>query len=85
MNKRAITAIAAGAFLAGAAVPTIAFERHPALRAGLNNLMAARANLNQGSRDFHGYRLKAISEVNQAINDVNMAMRVDQDRNGQEK
>ncbi|MBC5800957.1 MAG: hypothetical protein GIX03_05970 [Candidatus Eremiobacteraeota bacterium] len=82
MNNRAITAIAASAFLVGAAVPTIAFESHPELRAGLNNLMAARADLNKGSHDFHGYRVKAIGEINEAINDVNMAMRSDQDRGG---
>ncbi len=84
MNKRTITAIAAAAFLAGAAVPTIAFERHPDIRAGLNNLTQARSELNNGAHDFHGYRLKAISEIDQAIKDLNMAMR-DQDRGGQEK
>ncbi len=80
MNKRTISAIAAAAFLAGAAVPTIAFERHPELRAGLNNLIQARAELNKGSHDFYGHRIKAISEINEAINDVNLAMNSDRDR-----
>ncbi len=77
MKNRTVVAIATAAFVAGAAIPTIAYERHPDIRAGINNLVQARNVLNQGTHDFHGYRVKAIGEINQAIGDLNMALRSD--------
>lgn len=78
MLKHKVTVLIAGlAFVAGAAVPTLAFERHPDMRAALNALYNARTHLQTSAHDFDGLRVKALGETNEAINDVQAAIRLD--------
>jgi len=52
-------------------------EQHPAIRAALRNLMAARANLQHGAHDFNGHRARALELTNQAIAEAQLALRSD--------
>jgi|GEM_PF-5507828 len=76
--KHTFTMLVAGlAFVAGAAVPTLAFERHPDMRAALAALYNAQHHLQTSAEDFHGLRVKALGETNEAINDVKAAIASD--------
>ncbi|TAM73477.1 hypothetical protein EPN44_13860 [bacterium] len=76
--KHKLTVLIAGlAFVAGAAVPTLAMEHHPDMRAALNALFSARTHLQTSNRDFSGLRVKALGETNEAIRDVQAAISSD--------
>ncbi|TAM59362.1 hypothetical protein EPN52_08110 [bacterium] len=76
--KHKLTVLIAGlAFVAGAAVPTLAVEHHPDMRAALNALFNARGHLQTSNHDFHGLRVKALEETNEAIHDVQAAIASD--------
>ncbi|MDE2571055.1 MAG: hypothetical protein KGM44_00865 [bacterium] len=78
MMKHRLTVLIAGlAFVAGAAVPTLAYERHPDMRAALEALYSARMHLSTSNRDFDGLRVKALGETNEAIRDVQAAIASD--------
>lgn len=70
------TAAAAGgitlvAGLAGAA------ERHPAIRAAINALEKAKADLQHADHDFGGHRAEALRECDEAIRQLRLALQYD--------
>jgi hypothetical protein len=54
-----------------------AAEPHPELRAAMANLRDAREHLDHAAHDFGGHRVAAIKAVDQAIHEVNEAMKYD--------
>jgi hypothetical protein len=52
-------------------------ERHPEIRAALDALRSARANLQAGAHDFHGHRVAAIRDVDAAIHEAEICMQED--------
>lgn len=52
-------------------------EKHPDLRAALNLLRRAHARLQNGARDFGGHRAAAEKLTEQAIDQVQAAMKAD--------
>lgn len=76
-TKLVAAAIALVAFGGGAATTAFAYERHPDMRAALSALYNARNHLSTSNRDFGGYRVKALNDTNQAISDVQTALRYD--------
>jgi len=90
-NRLVISSIAGLAILgSGAVVATNAYaqarpvrsthqtiERHPDLQRALSALHRAYTNLNDGARDFGGHRAAAERLTNQAIEQVQQALRDD--------
>lgn len=54
-----------------------AAEPHPELRAAMANLREAREHLDHAAHDFGGHRVAAIKAVDEAIREVNEAMKYD--------
>jgi len=52
-------------------------ERHPELRAALNNLRQARNHLLKGDHDFDGKRKEALEHTNEAIKELQEALAAD--------
>ena len=52
-------------------------ERHPEMRAALIYLQKARAELQQGAHDFKGERVEALKSTENAIAEVQQALRND--------
>lgn len=74
----AIGAMANGSALhSGVRLAQVRRERHPELRRALRNLQAAKQNLQKGAHDFSGHRAKALDLTNQAISEVQQAIKSD--------
>jgi hypothetical protein len=52
-------------------------ERHPEIRRALGKLRGARSDLRKAARDFRGHRTRAIRHIDQAIRELNLALKVD--------
>jgi len=52
-----------------------AAEEHPELRAAMANLRDAREHLDHAAHDFGGHRVAAIKAVDEAIHEVDEAMK----------
>jgi hypothetical protein len=63
-------------FALGAGVAWTA-ERHPEIRAAQNHLMQAKARLERADHDFAGHRVKAIEHINEALEELNLALQSD--------
>lgn len=82
----AAAAMAVPASLASASTPRVHAhaiqrphkERHPELRRALMALQRAAGFLNRANRDFEGHRAKAAEHIQQAIAEVQAAIRSDQ-------
>lgn len=57
--------------------PAAAAEPHPELRAAMANLREAREHLDHAAHDFGGHRVAAIKAVDEAIHEVDEAMKYD--------
>jgi hypothetical protein len=60
-----------------AARPNLRRERHPELRQALRALQRARGALQNAARDFGGHRAHAVELTDQAIREVQAAIRFD--------
>jgi type II secretory pathway component PulM len=49
-------------------------EPHPEIRAALDSLRQARADLQNAARDYHGHRAAALQHVDEAIHEAEMCM-----------
>lgn len=54
-----------------------AAERHPEIRAAQNHLMQAKARLEHAAHDFAGHRVKAIEHINEALDELKLALESD--------
>jgi hypothetical protein len=54
-----------------------AAEPHPEIRAALANLREAREHLEHAAHDFHGHRVAAIKAIDEAIEQLQLALRSD--------
>ena len=52
-------------------------ERHPEIRAAQTHLMQAKARLEHASHDFAGHRVKAIEHINEALEELKLALQSD--------
>ena len=59
-------------------IPAGGIERHPRLRAAMNNLQRIENNLSRDPYDFHGHKVRAMQLINQAIGELNQAISSDQ-------
>jgi len=57
-------------------------EPQPEMKSALEHLREAQQDLNSGSHDKGGHRVKAIEYVNNAINEVDQAIRYDNTHGG---
>ena len=57
-------------------------EPQPEMKSALEHLRAAQQDLNAGSHDKGGHRVKAIEYVNDAINEVDRAIQYDNTHGG---
>jgi len=72
--RKTLVLVLAGATLFGAG---IVYGRQPHMQAALDHLRDARAELDQASADKGGHRVKAISLINEAIDEVQAGIRFD--------
>ncbi len=75
--KRSLAALALGSTLLA---PAAFAQPQPHMRVALRNLEEARAQLELNSNDKGGHRVKAISLINQAIEEVRRGMAPDRQR-----
>lgn len=54
-------------------------ERHPELRRALSALESARTDLQRGSHDFGGHRVKALAATQRAIAEIHQALQYDKE------
>ena len=52
-------------------------ERHPEIRAAQAHLMQAKARLEHADHDFAGHRVKAIEHINEALEELKLALQAD--------
>jgi hypothetical protein len=52
-------------------------ERHPRIRAAVNELQAAKEELRNAAHDFCGHRVEAIEKTDQALNQLRLALACD--------
>ena len=52
-------------------------EHHPEIRMALHKLRAAKGNLEKAAHDYAGHRVKAIAAIDQAISELEQALRSD--------
>jgi hypothetical protein len=64
------------AFALGAGAAWTA-ERHPEIRAAQNHLMQAKGRLEHADHDFAGHRVKAIAHINEALEELRLALESD--------
>jgi hypothetical protein len=77
MLKRSLVALALGSTLLA---PAAFAEPQPHMRVALTSLEEARAQLELAGRDKGGHRVKAISLINQAIEEVRRGVAYDNKR-----
>ena len=78
MTRRSTLAAAGAAGLAlVAASAAHAAERHPAIRAAINALEKAKADLQHADHDFGGHRVEAIQSIDRAIEQLRTALKFD--------
>ena len=54
-----------------------AAEPHPEIRAAMANLREARGHLEHAAHDFHGHRVAAIQAIDEAIEQLQLALKSD--------
>ncbi|HEV2446969.1 MAG TPA: hypothetical protein VGS58_13655 [Candidatus Sulfopaludibacter sp.] len=52
-------------------------ERHPHIRAAVNELQSAKEELRTAAHDFCGHRVEAMEKVDQAVNQLRAALACD--------
>ena len=52
-------------------------ERHPHIRAAVNELQSSREELKTAAHDFCGHRVEAIEKIDQALNQLRAALACD--------
>jgi hypothetical protein len=52
-------------------------ERHPAIRAAINALQKAKADLQHADHDFGGHRAEALESIDRAMNQLRLALQSD--------
>jgi hypothetical protein len=57
--------------------PTPPPERHPHIRAAMNELREAREELRTAAHDFCGHRAEALEKTDQALRQLNLALECD--------
>ena len=72
----AVTPVASATALAAAATPA---EPHPEIRAAINSLRRAKEHLEHAAHDFGGHRVEAIRATDEAIKQLQEALRYDKD------
>jgi hypothetical protein len=65
--------------LAGFQGGPMAQERHPQIRRALRTLRAARAYMQHAAHDFGGHRVEAIAATDNAIKQLQIALKYDKD------
>jgi hypothetical protein len=68
---------AAGLTLVAGAAAAEPREHHPAIRAAINALEKAKADLQHASHDFGGHRAEAIESIDRAITQLRLALQFD--------
>ena len=66
-----------GAAMAALALPAEGRERHPAIRAAINALEAAKNDLQHADHDFGGHRVAAIDAIDHALEQLRLALQFD--------
>jgi len=77
---KSIVILALGIAL-GAVVAQTA-ERHPAIRMAQKDLMHAKGVLEHADHDFAGHRVKALGHINEALEELRMALQADSGDDG---
>jgi hypothetical protein len=93
MRKRLAIAVAAAALSVGIALPLVTFavprpaaaqdrddrrEPHPVIREAMGKIESAKNDLvNYADRDFKGHRAKAVERLNQALEELKLALEAD--------
>jgi len=70
-----VTAVFAGMSLLALGASRAAAEEHPRLHAALYELREARVELKEAKHDFGGHRVKALEALDEAISQVDKALR----------
>ncbi|GEM_PF-2029850 len=60
-----------------AAIPALAKERHPKIKAAIRALDAAKADLNAAAHDFGGHRVDALAAIDKAKEQLNLCLQYD--------
>jgi hypothetical protein len=76
-RKTLAAGAAAGLALVAGIVGAQAAERHPAIRAAINSLQKAKADLQHADHDFGGHRAEAIESIDRAIEQLRVALKFD--------
>jgi len=93
MRNRLMIAVAVATLSAGIALPLVTFavprpaaaqdrddrrEPHPVIREAMNKIESAKTDLvNYADRDFKGHRAKAVEHLNQALEQLKLALEAD--------
>ncbi len=93
MRKRLMIAVAVAALSVGIALPLVTFavprpaaaqdrddrrEPHPVIREAMDKIESARTDLvKYADRDFKGHRAKAVGRLNQALEELKLALEAD--------
>lgn len=76
INSAKTFAVLVLVFALGVGVASTA-ERHPEIRAAQSHLMQAKARLERANHDFAGHRVKAIAHINEALEELRLALESD--------
>lgn len=92
MKTRTLTLVLAGALAASVftatslaqynnsapkTAPAEKKERHPAIRAAIRSLQAAKSEMQNAAHDFGGHRVAALAECDKAIAELQAALQYD--------